>query len=96
MKHKKVISLTMSALTIIVVAFFVFNLQYEVSKPTDWPANVRIYRRSINGETRVFDGNSGKFLFSYRPEYDPNVRPVKIEQLDANHWQVIFEDPVRK
>jgi hypothetical protein len=93
MKTTKMISVVLSVLVILVALFVMFTLQYEVSKPKEWSANVKIYRRSITGETRVFDATSGKFLFSYRPEYDPNVRPTKIDQLDQNHWQVILENP---
>ncbi|HEY5839359.1 MAG TPA: hypothetical protein VIT19_10010 [Pyrinomonadaceae bacterium] len=93
---KKSIATVVSVMIIIVSAVFIFNLKHEVPKPPEWPANVRIYRTSITGETSVFDGNSGRYLFSYDPEYDPNVRPVKIEQLDGKRWQVIFEDPIAK
>lgn len=93
---KKSIATVASVIIIVVCAVVIFNLKYEVPKPPEWPANVRIYRTSITGETSVFDGNSGRYLFSYDPEYDPNVRPVKVEQLDAKHWQVTFEDPTAK
>src|SRR5688500_15575891 len=96
MKNYKSFKVAAGVLIIVVCAVIIVTLNYEVPKPPEWPANVRIYRRSITGETSVYDGNSGRFLFSYRPEYDPNVRPVKIEQLDAKHWQVTFEDPSGK
>lgn len=96
MKSIKLISIGGGAIVIIVVGFVVLNFRYEVPKPKEWPANVRVYRTSITGQTSVYDGSSGKYLFSYKPEYDPNVRPIKIEQLDANHWQVIFENPTTK
>jgi hypothetical protein len=94
--NKKLVTGALSVMIIIVSAVVIFNLKYEVPKPREWPANVRIYRRSVTGETSVYDANSGRYLFSYDPEYDPNVRPVKVEQLDSKRWQVIFEDPLAK
>lgn len=78
MKNKKLISGAVSVMIIIVSVVFIFNLKYELPKPPEWPANVRVYRTSVTGKTSVYDGNSGRYLFSYDPEYDPNVRPVKV------------------
>ena len=96
MTTKKSIATVASVIIIVLCLVVIFTFKTEVPKPPEWPANVRIYRTSITGETSVFDGNSGRYLFSYDPEYDPNVRPVKVEQLDAKHWQVTFEDPTAK
>lgn len=82
-----------SAVIVTIVLVTLYSLKYEVPKPENWSANVTVYRRGIGGQTSVFDADSGKFLFSYEPEYDLNVHPIKIEKLDSNHWQVVFEAP---
>ena len=94
--NKKSIFRAVSVVIIVVCVVVILRFKNEVPKPPEWPANVRLYRTSVTGETSVYDGKSGRYLFSYDPEYDPNVRPVKIEQLDARRWQVIFEDPLAK
>lgn len=89
----KILASVVSVLIVIVVIVTLYSLQYEIPKPENWSADVKIYRRSIGGETSVFDSESGKLLFTYGPEYDLYVHPIKIEKLDSNHWQVIFEAP---
>ena len=83
-------------LGVLVLVAVLLSLEHKVPKPKDWPANVTLYRKALTGETRVFDDESGKFLFSYRPEYDLNVHPIKIEKLDGTHWQVVLEAPAHK
>lgn len=80
-------------LVVIVVIATLYSFQYEIPKPASWSADVKVYRRSIGGHTSVFDSESGKLLFTYEPEYDLNVHPIKVEKLDSNHWQVVFEAP---
>jgi hypothetical protein len=95
-RMRKAVTIFTSALVVLALELFVFTLQHEVPKPDTWSANVKIYRRALSGETRVFDAESGKFLFAFKPEYDLNVRPIKLERLDQNHWEVILENPTTK
>jgi hypothetical protein len=80
---------------ILVIVFFLFSLQYEINRPTGWPVTIKLYRKTLTGETRVVDAETGQTLFMYRPEYDLNVHPVRIEKIDSNHWQVVFEGPTK-
>lgn len=74
--------------------YAIFFLEYEAPAPAGWPSGVKLFRKPVlGGITRVVDTNSGRFLFMYLPEYDRNVRPVKIERVDDRHWQVMFEAP---
>jgi hypothetical protein len=66
----KVIASIASVLGVIVVIVTLYTLQYEIPKPENWSADVKVYKRSVGGETSVFDSESGKLLFTYRPEYD--------------------------
>ena len=81
---------------LVAIALFLFSLQNEIPGPVGWPSDIKIYRRAITGETRVVDPESGKVIFTYRPEYDRNIHPVRIEKIDADHWQVIFEAPKKQ
>jgi hypothetical protein len=93
----KKLGITVACVIVIgAVGLLLIALQYEIPKPTAWSANVKVYRKAITGETRVFDGESGRFLFAYRPEYDPNVRPIKVDRIDQNHWQIVLENPSAK
>ncbi|MGH9873889.1 MAG: hypothetical protein ACRD9S_15670 [Pyrinomonadaceae bacterium] len=82
-----------SGVVTLAVVLLLFSLQYEIGGPAGWPATVKLYRKTLTGETRAVDAQTGQTLFLYRPEYDMNVHPVRIEKIDANHWQVVFEDP---
>jgi len=78
---------------ILVGVFLLFSLQYEITGPTGWPGTIKLYRKTFTGDTRVVDTQTGQTLFMYRPEYDMNVHPVRIEKIDSKHWQVVFESP---
>jgi len=93
MTIKKLLTLVGSGLVIIVTVLILFSLEYEISGPNGWPATIKLYRRSFMGQTRVVDTQTGQTLFMYRPEYDMNVHPVRIEKIDSTHWQVVFESP---
>jgi hypothetical protein len=92
-KSSRTVASIASILLVIVGFVVVCNIKYEIPKPENWSANVKLYRRGLGGETSVFDADSGKLLFSYRPE---NVHPISIEKLDSNHWRVVFEDPTKR
>jgi len=80
---------------VIGIGCLLFFLEHEIPNPPGWPPNVKQYRKSaLGGLTRVVDTNSGDLLFMYLPEYDRHIHPIKIEKLDENHWQVVFEKPV--
>jgi hypothetical protein len=81
---------------IMAVVLFLFSLQHEIPPPPGWPASVKLYRRTLTGDTTAIDSESGRVLFSYLPEYDRNVHPIKIEKIDPTHWQVVFEVPARQ
>ncbi len=93
MSTKRIITLISSILVVSVVLVVIYSLKYEIPKPETWSANVKVYRRSLGGETSVFDADSGKLLFTYGPEYDLNVHPIRVDKIDPNHWQVVFKDP---
>lgn len=50
---RRSITTVASVMIIIVSAIFILNLKYEVPKPPEWPAYVRVYRTSVTGETTV-------------------------------------------
>lgn len=88
------LSILVVALLIVAIGVFLFLLEHEIPAPVGWPANVKLYRKSaLGGLTRVVDTTSGKLIFIYLPEYDRNVRPIKMEKIDDLHWQVTFEAP---
>jgi hypothetical protein len=95
-KISATISSVVSVAVVLIVIAIISALKYEIPKPENWPANVRLYRKSLGGETSVYDAESGKLIFTYRPEYDPNVHPVKVEELDPDHWHVVFEAPKKQ
>ncbi len=88
-------SVLIGILALLFVGGYVFLfMEREVPGPPGWPQEVKLYRKqALGGLTRVVDQSSGQVLFMYWPEYDPNVRPIKIEKLDSTHWQVVFEAP---
>ena len=67
MRVLKIAASVAAILIILSAAIFVFAWQNEIAKPDSWSANVKVYR-TITGETRVFDGATGKFLLAYRSE----------------------------
>lgn len=79
-------------LLIIVVIVFLFFFEYELPQPDGWPDNVKLYRRPLIGITRVVDSNTGRPIFYYLPEYDSPIYPIKVEKIDAEHWQVTFKE----
>jgi hypothetical protein len=78
---------------VLIVGFLFFRAERELDRPDGWPSTVHLYRKTLSGETRVVDMQSGKTIFIYRPEYDTNIHPVKIDKINSNHWQVMFELP---
>ena len=78
---------------LLAAVLFIFSLEVEVSRPNGWPSTVKLYRNRVTGVTWAVDTETRQTLFMYWPEYDMHVHPVKIEKIDSNHWQVVFEDP---
>jgi hypothetical protein len=88
------LSILVVVIVIVAVGGFLFFLDSELPTPAGWPANVKLYRKTaLGGLTRVVDTTSHKVIFLYLPEYDRNVRPIKMEKIDDLHWQVTFEAP---
>ena len=91
---KLAITISVGVIVVVGILFFWFH-EYEVNGPSGWPTNIKLYRGTLTGDTRVVDSETGRTLFMYRPEYDFNVHPVRIEKTDVNHWQVVFEVPTK-
>ena len=91
---RKLSLLIVTVAIIIVAAYIIFLREHEIPAPPGWPANIKLYRNQVlGGATRVVDESAGQFLFTYEPEYDNHVHPIRIEKLDDRHWQVLFEKP---
>jgi hypothetical protein len=90
----KILSAVLLALIIFVGLWMALFWEYEIPSPSGWPSNIKIYRRVATGLHRVVDTESGRLLFIYLDA--PAVQPVRIEKIDDNHWNVIFEKPEYK
>ena len=78
---------------LLAAVLFIFSLEVEVNGPDGWPSTIKLQRNRVTGVTWAVDAETHRTLFMYWPEYDMHVHPVKIEKIDSNHWQVVFEDP---
>jgi len=76
----------------ILIGYFVFFRDYEVTSDPNWPSGITGVKRYVNpftGRFRIVDAQTGHTLFSY--SVDPHFQPVQIEKISDTKWSVTFE-----
>jgi hypothetical protein len=75
-----------------VIGYLILRLEHTVPTPKDWPQELKIYKKTLTGLTRVVDSKTGDTLLIYIDD-SPSVQPIKVERIDANHWIITLEKP---
>jgi hypothetical protein len=75
-----------------VIGYLILSLEHSVPTPQGWSQELKIYKRTFTGLTRVVDSKTGDTLLLYM-DGSPAVQPIKVERVDNNHWIITLEKP---
>lgn len=75
-----------------VIGYLVLRLEHSVPTPQNWSQELKIYKRTLTGLTRVVDSKTGDTLLMYLDD-SPSVQPIKVDRIDNNHWIITLEKP---